>query len=84
MEPKKKPSKKRQQYNTYLKFSGIAIQMGAIIGLGSWAGHLLDEKYKTSKPYFTLVLALISIAAALYLIIKEVIKTGKDDESAEN
>lgn len=58
--------------------------MGAIIGLGSWVGSLLDEKYKTPKPYFTLVLALLSIAAALYLIIKEVIKTGKDDESAEN
>lgn len=84
MEPKKKPSEKRQQYNTYLKFSGIAIQMGVIIGLGSWAGHSLDEKFNTSKPYYTLVLALTSIAVALYLIIKEVVKTGKDDESAKN
>ncbi|MDT8412727.1 MAG: AtpZ/AtpI family protein [Vicingaceae bacterium] len=81
MEQKKKSTKKRQQYNTYLKFSGIAIQMGAIIGLGSWAGHLLDEKYKTSKPYFTLILALLSIAIALYLVIKEVVSIGKEDDT---
>lgn len=58
--------------------------MGVIIGLGSWAGHSLDEKFNTSKQYYTLVLALTSIAVALYLIIKEVVKTGKDDESAKN
>ena len=57
--------------------------MGAIIGLGSWVGRLLDEKYNTSKPYFTLVLALISIAGALYLIIKEVVKTGKEEDEAD-
>ncbi len=80
MKQEKKPSKK-QQYNTYLKFSAIAIQMGAIIGLGSWAGHALDEKYQTSKPYFTIVFALVSIAAALYLVIKEVLSIGKEDDA---
>lgn len=81
MESKEKPSKKQKPYNAYLKFSGIAIQMGAIIGLGSWAGHTLDVKYNTQKPYYTLILALLSIAIALYLIIKEVISTSKDNDS---
>lgn len=73
-------SKNKNPLNKAARLSGIAIQMGVIIGLGSWAGYALDEKYETPKPYFTLVLALVAIAVALYLVIKEVLAIGKEDD----
>ena len=49
----------------------MAIQMAAIIGIGSWAGFKLDEYYKNSTPVFTIILSLVSIFAALYVSLKD-------------
>lgn len=63
-----------QAPNDLLRFSGLAFQMAAIIGLGAWGGKQLDQYYQTSKPYFTIFLSLAAIAAALYLVIRDVSK----------
>ncbi len=60
--------------NPYLKYGNMALQMGVIIGLGAWGGKKLDEHFGTSKPYYTIVLSLLSIAIALYLVLKDFIK----------
>lgn len=57
-----------------LRFSGLAFQMAAIIGLGAWGGKKLDQHYNTNKPYFTIFLSLAAIAAALYMVIRDVSK----------
>ena len=57
----------------------MAIQMGAIIGLGAWGGTKLDEYYKNQKPIFTIILSLVSIFAALYLILKDFINPKKNN-----
>lgn len=75
---KQKPSKKPKQLSSYVRFSGIAVQMGAIIGLGAWGGSSLDKKFNFDKPIFTIVLSLLGVAIALYIVIREVIKMGKD------
>ncbi len=64
----------------YIRFSGIGIQMAVIITAGALGGQWLDEKQENNFPTWTLVLTLLAILAALYLIIKEVIKIGKDEE----
>jgi F0F1-type ATP synthase assembly protein I len=69
---KKSQNKNRQQFNSYLKYSNIALQMGAIIGLGVWGGIQLDRYFNLVTPIFTLVLSLSSVFIALYLIIKRV------------
>ena len=63
----------------YARFSGIVIQMGVIIGLFSWFGTYLDERYKTENIW-TIVLALSGVFLAMYLVIKEVINSSKEDE----
>ena len=65
-------SKKKRQLDTYAKFSGIAFQMIAIIGLGSYGGVKLDELYPEFHPMFTLICSLGSVAIAMYLVIKQV------------
>jgi F0F1-type ATP synthase assembly protein I len=48
--------------------------MIAIIGLGCWGGDKLDKMYQNSTPVFTIVLSLVSIFAALYIVLKDLIK----------
>ena len=64
----------------YARFSGLGIQMGVIIGFFSWLGVYLDDKYKTKTPWWTIGLSLFGVTAALYLIIREVIKLSKDKD----
>ncbi len=72
--------KVRPQVDAYLKYSGMAIQMGVIILLGTLAGQWIDERYQTERPYFTVLLALLSIFAALYVSLKDLLfqDSGKD------
>ncbi len=73
--------KKQGQYNAYVRFSSLAVQMGVTITLGVWGGIKLDEKYQNNDtPIFTIVLSLLAVSASLYIIIKEVIKIGKENE----
>ncbi len=58
----------------YMKYSGMAIQMGVIILIGVWAGQKLDERFQTLTPWFTVALALFSIFAALYVVLKDLFK----------
>ncbi len=41
----------------------------------------LDERYEMSTPWFTVALSLTGVIGSLTLIIREVIKMNKDDDS---
>lgn len=66
-----------KQPNLFLKYSAMAIQMGAIIGLAAWGGHRLDERAGNKTPVYTIVLSLVGIGAALYLTLKDFIRPGQ-------
>jgi F0F1-type ATP synthase assembly protein I len=70
--------KPEQPFNAYAKYSALGIQMGAIIGGGCYGGYKLDEYYKNTTPIFTIILSLISIAIAMYLILKDFIKPNNN------
>ncbi len=80
MTKSKDPSKKNKPRNNYLRFTGAAIQMGVVIGLGAWGGISLDKHYQTSNKVFTIILTLLGVGISLYLIIKEVINMSKDND----
>ena len=69
--------KQKQRYNSALKYSGMAVQMAVIITLGVFLGWKLDQMLHFTVPIFTLVLSLFSIAAAIYLSIKDFLKPKK-------
>jgi len=48
--------------------------MGVIIFAGVFGGFKLDEKLKWEFPVFTVILSLFSVAAAIYIVIKDFIK----------
>ncbi|MBL0256326.1 MAG: AtpZ/AtpI family protein [Bacteroidetes bacterium] len=57
-----------------MRYASMATQMLAIIGLGVWGGVKLDAYLGLKVSVFTLVLSLLSVAAAIYLSIKDFIK----------
>ena len=76
----KQPSIKRK-VNKYVKFSSLGIQMGLIIYIFTWGGMLLDDRYEMSTPWFTVALSLFGVIGSLVLVIREVIKMNKHDDS---
>lgn len=66
----------KKQPSTALKYTGIGFQMLAIIGLGVFGGIKLDQWLHTHNV-FTVVLSLLSIIAAIYIVIKDFIKPKK-------
>lgn len=74
--PKKSKQKPTNRLNAYAKFSGVAFQMIAIIGLGTYGGVKLDEKYPNEHSLFTIILSLASVAIAMYYVIKQVSDTS--------
>lgn len=75
-----KSSKKSKPLKNYVKFSGMAVQMGVTIALGAWGGSKLDAKFNTSSHPYTIVLSLLAIGISLYIIIRDVINMQKEDE----
>jgi F0F1-type ATP synthase assembly protein I len=78
VKPKKEksPNQKQQQsqLNEYLKYSGLAFQMMAVIALGVWGGIKLDEWTGWKFPVFTVVLSLVAIAGSIIALIKSLPK----------
>jgi len=56
----------------------MAIQMFAIIGLGTFAGVKLDEYYPNEHNLFSVSLALISVIASIIFVIRQIISASKD------
>lgn len=63
--------------NAYAKYSALGVQMAVIIGGGCYGGYKLDEYYQNTTPVFTIILSLVSIAIAMYIVLKDFIKPSK-------
>lgn len=66
--------------NRYLELMGIAAQMGITIFLGAYLGKWLDLKYPSGKKWYTILLTLLSVAIALYMVLKQVNNLNKDED----
>jgi ATP synthase protein I len=72
--PRPTPEGTPDRMRAVAKYSGIAAQMIATIGLSTWAGYWLDGHFQTKTPWFTLSLMLLGLFAALYNVIRSVTK----------
>lgn len=66
---------KKPQFDSYIKYTGMAFQLFAGIFLGVWGGIKLDALLGT-KPWLTVILSLFGIAASMYAVLKDFIKPG--------
>lgn len=74
-ETDQKSQKKKHQLNSYLKYSTMAFQMGGIIVAGVLLGSWLDKRSQNEKPWFTIGIGLFSIFAALYITLRDFLKS---------
>lgn len=72
-------SKKENPLNSYARYSGIGIQMFAIIGIGSYIGVKIDEHNGGEGNLWTIILALTSTIIAVVFVIRRIIANSKDD-----
>jgi F0F1-type ATP synthase assembly protein I len=67
------PNRKSSQYNTYLKYSGLAFQLLAAIGVLGWLGYLLDKRFNLI-PLFTLLFGFLAFGGMMYQIYRSINK----------
>ncbi|AYL98800.1 AtpZ/AtpI family protein [Mucilaginibacter celer] len=61
-----------KQVSNYAKFTGIAFQMIAIIGICAFAGYKIDESAGHTVKWVTAALSLAGVFIALFLVIRSV------------
>ncbi|MHA7844343.1 MAG: AtpZ/AtpI family protein [Winogradskyella sp.] len=73
-----KPTKDNKgKYNKFLRFTGVALQMGLTIYAGNLLGVWLDSKYRSDK--FEPSITLLVVFASMYMVIAQVIKLSKEE-----
>lgn len=68
IEPKNKPTP------NYIKYSGIAFQMLATIGVFAFVGYKIDEHQKIENFLFTALFGIVGVAASLYQVVRSLSK----------
>ena len=77
MDSNQDPSHKKQnQYNSYLKYSGLGIQLLVTLGIMGWLGYLLDQYLNFQFPVFMLLFGFATFGGSMYRIYKMI---SKDD-----
>ncbi|HOE05100.1 MAG TPA: AtpZ/AtpI family protein [Bacteroidales bacterium] len=58
-------------YSRYARYSAIVIEMIAVIAGLTYLGVWADKKIGNETAWLTIVLSLLGVAAAIYLLIKQ-------------
>ena len=74
----RKTSKK--PLNKYLRFSGIAIQMGLIIYLGSKLGEWSDSYFLNENQLYYKICTLFAVFLAMFSVIRQVTKISNKND----
>ncbi|MCK9206942.1 MAG: AtpZ/AtpI family protein [Salinivirgaceae bacterium] len=74
MKKKRNNDGKKSSMYFFARYSGLAFEMLGIIFLGTFGGHKIDEHRGTGFPLWTLILSLLSIAIAMYVVLKDLIR----------
>jgi F0F1-type ATP synthase assembly protein I len=64
------PNRKSSQYNSYLKYSGLALQLLGAIFVGGWIGSKIDRWLDIKLPIFMIVLGLLGFAGVMYQVYR--------------
>jgi ATP synthase protein I len=58
----------------FAKYTGLGLQMIAIILITVWGGIKLDKLFLIETHVFTIILSLLGVFAAIYFAVKDFIK----------
>ncbi|HET6560161.1 MAG TPA: AtpZ/AtpI family protein [Prolixibacteraceae bacterium] len=63
--------KKKKKLDDFIRYSNLAFEMIAIMGVGVFAGIKIDQWLEMRFPAFTLGLMILSVAGAIYHVIRK-------------
>ncbi|WP_333609604.1 AtpZ/AtpI family protein [Arsukibacterium sp.] len=66
---------KPKPYNSYLKYSSLAVQLAVTIGLFAWLGYKIDEWLNLKYPIFLIVFVFVAFAGMMYQLYKSIDKS---------
>ena len=72
MQSSSPPDNNNKPISNYAKYSGIGIQMIAIIGVFSFAGYKIDQYAGHKTQWVTAALSLTGVFISLYIVIKSI------------
>lgn len=71
--PERSPrSKKPSQYNNYLRYSGLALQLLITIAVSGWLGYKADQYFGNKYPLLMLLLGFLGFGGSLYQIYRSI------------
>lgn len=65
-------NKEGKAVNAYAKYTGLAFQMIAIIGIFAFAGYKIDEAARHDTKWVTAALSLAGVFISLFIVIRSV------------
>lgn len=77
MSKDQKLNSRKNQLKDYAKYASMGFQMGAIMFIGTYGGYRLDKYCQNKIPVFTVTFALIAVASALYITLKDFLHKKK-------
>jgi len=63
--------KPKKKIDDFIRYSGLAFEMAAIMGVGVYAGIKIDHWLNLNFPAFTLGLMVLSVIGAVYHAIRK-------------
>ena len=71
-----KIEKSKKPFNSYLKYSGLAIQMAGTIYLGNLLGKYIDKVAESGSDIFTKIITLLAVFLSMFCpSVRQVIKS---------
>lgn len=64
----------QSQSNAYLKYSSLALQLLAAIGVFGWLGYLLDNYLSFQFPVFMLLFGFTAFGGMMYQVYRSINK----------
>lgn len=66
--------KKPTQSNSYLKYSGLAVQLLFTIAISGWIGYKIDQWLELKFPAFMLTLGFLGFGGMMYQVYRSINK----------
>jgi len=61
----------KQAINSYVKYTGVAFQMMAIIGLSAYIGYKTDQYYEHKTQWVTAIACVLGVFLSIYQTIRQ-------------
>ena len=78
---KEQKSPRKNNFNSYQRYSGIVLQMLVIICFGAFIGVKLDEKFPNDNNLYTLTLSLGAVILSIVIVIRNINSASKNNSN---